>query len=55
MQVSFEDVDQAVEDVHWAKQHGLRGIHIPGLASDTYYFDPRLDPIWRACEELQLP
>jgi predicted TIM-barrel fold metal-dependent hydrolase len=56
MQVSFEDVDQAVKDVYWAKQHGLRGIHIPGLvAGDTFYFDPKLDPIWRACEELELP
>jgi predicted TIM-barrel fold metal-dependent hydrolase len=56
MQVSFEDVDRAVEDVHWAKQHGLRGIHVPGLVpGDTFYFDPKLDPIWRACEELDLP
>ena len=54
--VSFEDVDQAVSDVHWAKEHGLRGIHIPGLLpGDTFYFDPKLDPIWRVCEELDLP
>lgn len=56
MQVSFEDVKQAVDDVRWAKEHGLRGIHVPGLQpGDAFYFDPALDPIWRACEELDLP
>jgi len=55
MQVSFEDIDQAVADVAWAKEQGLRGIHIPALPLDTFYFDPKFDPIWRACEELDLP
>ena len=33
MQTSFDDVDQAVKDVHWAKEHGLGGIMLPELTS----------------------
>ena len=54
--VVFEDVDQAVADVHWAKEHGLGGIMMPGLyPGGTYFFDPKLDPIWAAIEETGLP
>ena len=54
--VSFRDVDQAVEDVIWAKEHGLGGIMMPALTpGDTFFFDPALDPIWAAIEEVGLP
>ncbi|HXY91717.1 MAG TPA: amidohydrolase family protein, partial [Acidimicrobiia bacterium] len=56
MQMSFHDVDQAVDDVHWAKEHGLGGIALPGLTRDgRYFFDPALDPVWAACVETGLP
>jgi predicted TIM-barrel fold metal-dependent hydrolase len=52
---SFEDVDAAVEEVYWAKEHGLGGIGLPGLTRDgRYFFDPELDPIWAACQETGL-
>jgi predicted TIM-barrel fold metal-dependent hydrolase len=54
--VSFDDVDQAVADIHWAKEHGLAGMMMPALLpGDTFFFDPVLDPIWAACEEVDLP
>ncbi len=54
--VSFHDVDQAVEDVHWAKQQGLGGIVMPPLyPGSKFFFDPALDPIWAACVETGLP
>jgi predicted TIM-barrel fold metal-dependent hydrolase len=54
--VSFEDIDQAVADVHWAKEHGLGGIMMPGLyPGGTFFFDPKLDPVWSAIEETGLP
>ena len=54
--VSFDDVDQAVADVHWAKEHGLGGIMMPALyPGGTFFFDPALDPVWAACEETGLP
>jgi predicted TIM-barrel fold metal-dependent hydrolase len=54
--VSFDDVGQAVADVHWAKEHGLGGMMMPALLpGDTFFFDPVLDPIWAACQEVDLP
>lgn len=53
--VSFADVDLAVEDVHWAAEHGLKGIVMPPLyPGATFFFDPVLDPIWAACQETGL-
>ena len=48
---SFDDIDEAVGDVHWAADHGLKGIMLPALGPSRFFFDPVLDPIWRACEE----
>jgi predicted TIM-barrel fold metal-dependent hydrolase len=54
--VSFDDVDQAVKDIHWAREHGLGGIMMPALLpGDTFFFDPVLDPVWAACVEVDLP
>jgi predicted TIM-barrel fold metal-dependent hydrolase len=54
--VSFDDIDQAIEDVHWAKEHGLGGIMMPALnPGGTYFFDPALDPIWAAIQDVGLP
>jgi predicted TIM-barrel fold metal-dependent hydrolase len=54
--VTFDDVDVAVADIHWAKEHGLGGVMMPALLpGGTAFFDPALDPIWAACEELGLP
>jgi predicted TIM-barrel fold metal-dependent hydrolase len=56
MQTSFLDIDQAVKDVHWAKEHGLGGIMLPELTPESRAFvDPELDPIWAACQETDLP
>jgi predicted TIM-barrel fold metal-dependent hydrolase len=53
--VSFDDVEQAVADVHWAKENGLGGIMCPPLQpGGTYFFDPQLDPIWAAIQETEL-
>ena len=56
MQMRFADVDQAVKDVYWAKENGLGGIALPALnPGDTFFFNPVLDPIWAACQEVGLP
>jgi len=54
MQISLEDVDRAVEDVHWAKDNGLGGIGLPAPPAGTFFFDPRFDPVWAAAEEVGL-
>jgi predicted TIM-barrel fold metal-dependent hydrolase len=54
--VSFDDVDQAVKDVYWAKEQGLVSIQMPPLyPGSKFFFDPALDPIWAACVETGLP
>ncbi len=56
-QVFFNDVDAAVKEIHWAKEHGLAGILIPGdhHKNLVQLYEPRLDPIWAACAELSMP
>jgi predicted TIM-barrel fold metal-dependent hydrolase len=54
--ISFEDIDQAVKEVYWAKEKGLGGIRLPGLTrGGKFFFDSDLDPIWAACQETGLP
>jgi len=49
------DIDEALKEIRWAKQNGLRGILIPSRWGklDAYHH-PKYEPIWRACEELDL-
>jgi predicted TIM-barrel fold metal-dependent hydrolase len=55
MVTSFSDIDAAVADVYWAKEHGLGGMMMPPLhPGDTYFFDRALDPFWAACQETGL-
>ena len=52
----FWDVDEAVREVRWAKEHGLRGILIPPLfGSRPPLHAACYEPVWSACEELELP
>ena len=54
--ISFDDIDQAVKDVSWAKEHGLGGIMMPPLnPGGTFFFDPVLDPVWAAISDVGLP
>jgi predicted TIM-barrel fold metal-dependent hydrolase len=56
-QIFLNDVDEALSDLHFIAEHGLRGgVLIPTLAPDVKWvaplYDPMYDPIWRTCEEL---
>jgi len=47
------DIDEAVKEIHWAREHGLRGILIPTMwGKQPAYHHPRYEPIWSACEDL---
>jgi predicted TIM-barrel fold metal-dependent hydrolase len=54
-QILLNDVDDAVADVHWIADHGLRGgVLLPGIppgAPIPPMHAPVYDPVWRACEE----
>jgi predicted TIM-barrel fold metal-dependent hydrolase len=54
-QLLLNDVEEAVRDVHWVADNGLRGgILLPGLPPGVPIeplHSPAYDPVWRACEE----
>jgi predicted TIM-barrel fold metal-dependent hydrolase len=54
--VSFDDVDIAVETAYWARDHGLKGVMLPGIdpLSRHQHWDPALDPFWSTLEETGL-
>jgi len=58
-QIFLNDVEQAVTDVRWMKDHGLAGVLLPGVSPDTPWieplFSPIYDPLWTVCEELDMP
>lgn len=49
------DIDQAVEEVRWAHENGLRGVLIPHMTTgkDPYHH-PKYDPFWEVCEALNM-
>jgi predicted TIM-barrel fold metal-dependent hydrolase len=59
-QVFLNDVDDAIADARWIKEHGLQGgLLVPNIPPNTWWmhplYHPDLDPFWRVCEELELP
>jgi predicted TIM-barrel fold metal-dependent hydrolase len=53
--ISFRDVDAALKEIRWIKEHGLRGIVLPRFGAEFPVFHPKFEPIWSLCEELQIP
>ena len=56
-QIFLNDVDEAVADVRWIAEHGLRGgALLPSVPPDTPHIAPVYsavyDPLWATCEEL---
>jgi predicted TIM-barrel fold metal-dependent hydrolase len=59
-QILLNDVDDAVETIHWTAKHGLRGgVLLPGVPPDSHlaplYAPDAYEPIWDALEETGLP
>jgi predicted TIM-barrel fold metal-dependent hydrolase len=58
-QIFLNDVDEAVKDIRWCKEHGINGVLLPGSSPDTPWIEalssPIYDPIWAVCEELDMP
>ncbi len=49
------DVDEAVAEVKWARDHGLRAINVPVCWGDQdAYHHPKYDPLWAACQDLDV-
>ena len=59
-QIFLNDIDDAMEDAKWIKEHGLRGgVLISAIPPDCKHvkplYDPYYEPLWALCEDLELP
>ena len=58
-QIMLHDIEGSVEEIRWAKEHGLTGgVLVPGAPPGSGVpplYAPDYDPIWRVCEELEMP
>jgi predicted TIM-barrel fold metal-dependent hydrolase len=59
-QIFLNDVDDAIADVRWIKDHGLRGgVLLPTIPPDVDWIKPLNHPdydrLWAVCEELEVP
>jgi predicted TIM-barrel fold metal-dependent hydrolase len=59
-QIFLNDLDDAIKDVKWVAEHGLRGgILLPNVPPDVDWIrpvnDPYWDPLWAVCQELGVP
>ena len=59
-QVFLNDVDDALEEIRWIKEQGLRGgILLPNIPPDAHWvkplYDPCYDPVWELCQDLEVP
>jgi predicted TIM-barrel fold metal-dependent hydrolase len=49
------DVEEAVAECRWARENGLRGILLPVMwGRQAPYHHPKYDPLWAACQDLEL-
>jgi predicted TIM-barrel fold metal-dependent hydrolase len=49
------DVGQAVREVRWAREHGLKGILLPCMWGKLApYHHPKYDPLWAVCQDLDV-
>jgi len=59
-QIFLNDVDDAITDATWIKEHGLRGgVLLPTVAPDVTWveplYSPIYDPLWAALQDLDMP
>jgi predicted TIM-barrel fold metal-dependent hydrolase len=59
-QIFLNDIDDAIADVKWIKEHGLRGgILLPNVPPDVKWvrplFDPEYDRLWTVIQDLEVP
>ena len=59
-QIFLNDVDEALADIQWIHDNGLRGgVLISSVPPDVDYleplYSPTYDPIWEACADLGVP
>ncbi len=46
VQILLNDVDHAIEEVRWGKEHGMKGVLLPGVSPDTPGIEPLYSPTY---------
>jgi len=59
-QIFLNDIDDAIADARWIKDHGLRGgILLPNIPPDAKWvrplYDPEYDRLWEVIQDLEIP
>ncbi|MCW2799784.1 MAG: amidohydrolase 2 [Aeromicrobium sp.] len=55
IQIPIWDVDAAVEEIRLGRASGLRAVNLPAPRTDfASYDDPKYEPLWAVCEELEM-
>jgi predicted TIM-barrel fold metal-dependent hydrolase len=59
-QIFLNDIDDAIEDVKWIKEHNLRGgLLLPNIPPDVKWvkpvYDPEYDRLWEVIQDLEVP
>ncbi len=59
-QIFLNDIDDAIDDVRWIKDHNLRGgILLPNVPPDAKWvrplYDPEYDRLWTVLQDLEVP
>ncbi len=59
-QIFLNDIDDAIDDVRWIKEHGLRGgVLLPNIPPSATWmkpiYDPEYDRLWEVCQDLEVP
>jgi predicted TIM-barrel fold metal-dependent hydrolase len=59
-QIFLNDIDDAIADAIWIKEHGLRGgVLLPNVAPDVKWvkplYDPEYDRLWAVLQDLDIP
>jgi len=55
--INVDDIDASVQEIREAREMGLfGGVLLPtSTGAHPYYHDPRYEPIWQVCTELDMP
>jgi predicted TIM-barrel fold metal-dependent hydrolase len=51
----FWDIEESVREIRWAREQSLRGVIFPVMwGKQPPYHHPRYDPVWAACQDLDM-
>ena len=48
-------MDEAIKELHWAVDHGARGVHFRGMEDDRAIHDPYFFPLYQEMSRLNVP